>query len=124
MNSRQIFMSAITDDKGQVNVGYLVLLRSGQVCAGVIIAMVLGSIMEFWLGETTTVTNGVSVTVKHVFNILLLGQGIGLVLGAYGGALLTGMAAFLYSDSRAAPPAMVQTTTSTTTATVPQAGQQ
>lgn len=119
MKPSEIFLSAISN-KGEVNVGYLILLRSGQVCAGVIIAMVLGSILEFWYGETTITVAGVSTVTKHAFNILALGQGIGLVLAAYGGGLLGGIAAFLWGDSHNTAPALTQTTVQTTTATVPQ----
>lgn len=120
MKNSHIFLSAISQ-KGDINVGYLVLLRSGQICAGVIVAMVCGSIMEFWFGETVVTVGGITTTTRHAFNILALGQGIGLVLAAYGGALLTGVATFLWGDSKTPTPALTQTTTQTTVATVPAA---
>lgn len=123
MKNIDIFLSAITG-KGDVNVGYLVMLRGAQVCGLIIACIVLGETGEFIWGESTTTVGGVVTVTKHVFNTMRLAQATGLVVTAYGLTFLTGVAAFMWGDSHNTPPAMVQTTTSTTTATVPQAGPQ
>lgn len=107
MNRRQIFMSAITDREGGVNVGYLVLIRSGQMVSAVIATMVTGSLIEFWFSGNAAATPPLA----KVFRILELGQGIGLVLGAYG-TLLGFVGAFLFGDRKATPSTgLTETTT-------------
>lgn len=120
MTKREIFMSAITG-KGDVNVGYLVMIRGAQVCALIIVCIVLGETGEFIWGESTTTVGGVVTVTKHVFNTMRLAQATGLVVTAYGLTFLTGVATFMWGDSHNTAPALTQTTVQTTTATVPQA---
>lgn len=108
MKAGDVYLSAIKDDNGAVNVGYLVLLRSGRATIIVIATMVIGSLAEMWLSTT------------HAFNVQPLGVAIAAVLAAYG-ALLGGVAAFLWGDSKNQPVAgtVEHKETITTTASAP-----
>lgn len=91
MKYQDIFLSAITEADGRtVNVGYLVLLRSGQVTAAVIAAMVAGAFVEMYLSP------------MHSFNISGLGSALGSLLAGYG-AVLGAMGVYLWGDSRRVP---------------------
>lgn len=83
---RSIFESAVVGVDGTVNVGYLVLLRSGQAVIGVAVAL--------------TIMGGVGVGLKPELaaeTIKSTGMAIGAVLGAYG-ATLSGVGVFLWGD--------------------------
>jgi len=88
---------------GSANVGYIVLfwmLAAAMLSTGV---MVAAAVVQQVFDE------------HHVFPYLLLGQGMGLILSAFL-PLFSGVAAFLWADSKN-PPQMAPASTSTTTVT-------
>jgi hypothetical protein len=86
VNRRQIFLSAIRGADGTVNVGYLVLIRSGQAVIVVIATLIAGAFADMFRSPFGS------------FPLLALGQAIACVLGAYAG-LLAAVGAFLWGDS-------------------------
>jgi hypothetical protein len=87
MTRDQLFNGAVTNTDGTVNVGYLVLIRSGQAVIAVIATMVLGAIAEM------------AVNHPHVFNMQPLGIAIGSVLGGYA-TVLGAVGVFLWGDAK------------------------
>lgn len=91
MKHRDLFLSAVMDRDGTVNVGYLVLFRSGQAVVAILASLIAGAFLELFYAET------------HAFPMRDLGYSIAAVLGGYGG-LLAGMGGYLWGDSHNAPP--------------------
>jgi hypothetical protein len=70
-----VFRSAITDDAGEVDAGYLAMYVITMIVLGAIPAMVVGTLIAMWLSP------------EHRFEVQGLGVGIGSVCGGYGMAL-------------------------------------
>lgn len=119
MKERDIFLSAIKGNDGAVNVGYLMLIRGGEVAAFVVLCLVAGSVLEFWMGETTTTVAAVVTTTRHVFNVVALATGIAYVMGAFG-AYTAAVGAFLWGDSRTPQQAVTRSTFETSTPALPE----
>jgi hypothetical protein len=98
-----IYLSAMRGVDGTINVGYLVLFRSGRAVIIICAIMTAGAIVQAYFDPL------------HVFPFDALGKGIGLILAAYG-LELGSIGAFLWGDSKQAP---IATTTTTQTTTVP-----
>lgn len=102
MKTREdIYLSAMRGADGTINVGYLVLFRSGRAVILVCALMAAGAVVQSYFAE------------KHAFPFDDLGKGIALILAAYG-VQLGAIGAFLWGDSKQAP-VVTQTTTQTTT---------
>lgn len=108
MNSEQIFLSAIKDRDGTVNVGYLMLFKVMRTFWFELGMMTAGAAIAFYSAWPKP---------DDMVKILsAYGTAVGIVAAANFTTSLVGIAAFLWGDR---PVAGTATTTTTTTATAP-----
>ena len=108
MDRRSIFLQAIKGTDGQVNVGYLFLFKVMRTFWFELGIMTVGAIVAMYAAWPKP---------DDMVKVLsAYGTAVGIVAAANFATALTGIAAFLWGDSRAAPQA---TTTTTTTTPVP-----
>lgn len=93
MNREDIYLSAMRDVDGSINVGYLVLFRAGRAVIIVCALLVLGAFADMYYAK------------EHVFKMGELGDAIAKVIGAFG-IMLAAVGAYLWGDSKQtkAPP--------------------
>lgn len=87
----------MTGADGSINVGYLVLFRSGRAVIIICALMVAAGFVEMWYSPT------------HAYPIASVTDGIAKLIAAFG-VLLAALGAYLWGDSK-------QTPTNTTTVT-------
>lgn len=92
MNRESIYLSAIRDRDGTVNVGYLILFRMLRLLVGVVIFMCAVGAFAVYKEQTTA-------TVVAVLGAL--GTAIGIAAGGMFSTAIAAIAAFLWGDSRA-----------------------
>jgi len=108
MTGEQIFLSAIRDRDGTVNVGYLFLFKVMRTFWVELAVMTIGATIAMYAAWDDT---------DEMVKVLsAYGTAVGIVASANFLTALTGIAAFLWGDRT---PAGTATTTTTTTATAP-----
>lgn len=96
MGREDIYLSAMRGADGTINVGYLVLFRSGRAVILICAAMVAGAFLEMYFSPT------------HQFRVDALGTAIAALVAAFG-VLLAALGAYLWGDSKQVPVASTTT---------------
>lgn len=111
MDRRSIFLQAIKGTDGQVNVGYLFLFKVLRMFWFELAVMTVGAVAAMYASWPKP---------DDMVKVLsAYGVAVGIVASANFLTALTGIAAFLWGDSRAAPQATTTTTTTTAAPIVP-----
>lgn len=107
MNSNDIYLQAMRGSNGTINVGYLVLFRSGRAVIIICFAILAMGVYSIATEKTNTAP------IIHETGIA-----IAAIIAAFG-VLLGAVGAFLWGDSKQTTQVGTATTTTTTTATTP-----
>lgn len=101
MNREDVYLQAMRGADGTINVGYLVLFRSGRAVIIICALIVAAGFVEMWHSPT------------HAYPIAAVTDGIAKLIAAFG-VLLAALGAYLWGDSKQMPTATYKQTTETT----------
>lgn len=87
LNSRDLYLQAMTGADGTINVGYLVLFRAGRFVIIICSLILAGAFVEMYQSK------------EHVFRMAEVGDAIAKIIAAFG-VLLGALGVYLWGDAK------------------------